>query len=282
MIRDKRNGKRSTTAITTETPAAKSSPKRRKPGRCCVATACPDNLTLPETLYLLCSAHEFGRPGVFDLLASMPTLNRVGIQAAAVAELVLAGRVTLRLENGEPDKIWTDRVWARVANAAPLGDAILDVALAKLISLGGYSEPINLAGRALERLFGRHASSWELVPKQLVVKGILRQEHTMVWGIFRVTRFPLVDTEKRDDLRRTFTAALRSTGRLPDSLAALVSIARSGCRIDRALTDDLSSFRTKVAIKRAERNKLGCLLARMIDVATFEHPESQHAGLLAS
>jgi hypothetical protein len=97
-----------------------------------------------------------------------------------------------------------------------------------------------------------------------------------------VTRFPLVATTKQDDLRWTFSAALRSTKLLPDSLAALIAIARSGCRLDRALTDDLSPFRRKVAIERAERNTLGCLLARMLDVATYEHPESQHAGLLAS
>lgn len=282
MIRDIRNDKRSTSTLTTETRTMNSSPKRRKSGRRRVATAWPENFTLPETLYLLCSSHESGCPGMLEYLDHTPMLNRVGTQAAAVAELVLAGRVTLRLENGEPDKIWTDRVWARVINGDPLGDAILDAALARLISLGGYSEPINLAGRALVRLFGRQTCSWELVPKQLVMKGILRQEHFWVWGIFLTTRFPLVDTDKRDDLRRTFTAALRSTGQLPDRLAALVSIAQSGCSIDRALTDDLSPFRTKVAIRRAERNKLGCMLARMIDVATYVHPESQYSGLLAS
>jgi hypothetical protein len=99
-------------------------------------------------------------------------------------------------------------------------------------SVLGYSEPINLAGRALERLFGRQACSWELVPKQLVMKDILREERTKVWGLLPVTRFPLVATAKRDDSRRTFSAALRSTSRLPNSLAALISIARSGCRID--------------------------------------------------
>ena len=282
MIRDIRNDKRSTSTLTTKTRTTISSPNRRKSGRCRVTTAWPEDLTLPETLYLLCSAHESGCPGMLEYLDHIPMVNRVGTQAAAVAELVLAGRVTLRLEKGEPDKIWTDRVWARVIDGDPLGDTILDEALTRLISLGGDSQPINLAGRNLVRLFGRQACSWELVPKHLVMKGILRQVDFLVWGIFATTRFPLVDTDRRDELRRSFTAALRSTGQLPDRLAALVSIANSGCNIYGALTDDLSPFRTEVAIRRADRNKLGCMLARMIDVATYVHPESQHSGLLAS
>jgi hypothetical protein len=36
------------------------------------------------------------------------------------------------------------------------------------------------------------------------------------------------------------------------------------------------------AIKRAEGNKLGRSLARMIDVATYVYPDPQNAGLLAS
>lgn len=37
----------------------------------------------------------------------------MGLQAAAVAELGLAGRISLRLEKGTPGEVWTDRVSLR-------------------------------------------------------------------------------------------------------------------------------------------------------------------------
>jgi hypothetical protein len=43
---------------------------------------------------------EFYYAAIFDYLECSPKRNRVGIRTATATELVLAGRVTLRLEKG--------------------------------------------------------------------------------------------------------------------------------------------------------------------------------------
>jgi hypothetical protein len=246
-----------------------------------VATWWPNDLTLPETLYLLCAAPKPVCPGLLEYLDRAPALNRAGLQAAAVAELVLAGRVTLRLEKGASDEIWTDRVWAQVIDATPPGDPVLGVALSTLVGLNGRSKPVNLAGPVLERLFGPEGRSWELVPRCLVGKGILRELPARVWGLLPVTIFPVVARARQKRLRRTFLAAVGSTKRPSNGLAGMISIAESCSAFDKAVTGGLSESRLTAVIERAEANKLGRLLRHMIRVATYEPPE-MHAGLLAS
>lgn len=94
--------------------------------------------------------------------------------------------------------------------------------------------------------------------------------------------FPVVDCARQGRLRQAFSAAVRSTKRPSNPLAAIIGVMGCCRALDKALTFDLSGRRHNAVIERARTNKLGGLLAHMIDVTTYVHRESMHSGLLAS
>ncbi|MEU5209776.1 GPP34 family phosphoprotein [Streptomyces sp. NPDC020742] len=176
-------------------------------------------LTLPEELLLLAHDPVRGRP------LTIPGYLRYGLAGAALAELEATGRIAV-------DR--SDRI--TVANPLPLGDPILDGALATLPA------PAK-GGRAIRahrwvRQAGRPVQ--ELCLRRLEERGALRREPRRALGLFPYERFPAGATDLTGPARARFKAALDAPladrrAPLPDPRARLLAAYASAIDLDRKL-----------------------------------------------
>lgn len=142
------------------------------------AASTPENgpttgTTLGEQLLLLALDDESG--------AEKESANvAYAIAAASLVELVLAGRVVVE----------GDRVTVR--DAAPLGDPTLDAALA---DIAGWNKPRPRATKEWVEHLKRGAVAG--TTRNLVAKGLVREEKKKVLGLFPVTRYPEPTARRR-------------------------------------------------------------------------------------
>ncbi|WP_044368752.1 GOLPH3/VPS74 family protein [Streptomyces natalensis] len=158
-------------------------------------------LTLPEELLLLALDPVRGRP------ISNAAYLRYGVAGAALAELEAAGRITV--EHG-------DRV--AVANPLPLGDPVLDGALAALPAPGKHRGSSVKAHRWV-RSAARPVH--ELCLRRLEERGAVRREPHRALGLFPYDRFPAGPVDLIGPVRARFLAALEA--HLPDPRTRLLA-----------------------------------------------------------
>lgn len=184
-------------------------------------------LTMPEELLLLMLDDATGR--LAD--RAMPA-GDYALAAAVLAELALAGRV-----DSDPRRLY-------VTNPAPLGDALLDAALARL---GAPLEQQDTRGW-IETLAMDAAEMRQKLFARLVVAGVLRQEDTRFLWVFAERRYPQVSgREERevkarllgvlfnDDIPETRDVLLIGVARAANLFAAILSeeeLVRAQPRID--------------------------------------------------
>ncbi|MGK5737627.1 GOLPH3/VPS74 family protein [Micromonospora sp. URMC 103] len=175
-------------------------------------------------------AHELALLGHDDA-----GLNRLGaphlgygLAGALLLELTLAGRLTV-----------TDgRV--TVTGAEPLGEPLLDDALARIASDGKRRKPKDWVGRLAKGLP-------EQVLDGLVDAGVLRRESDRVLWVFPRTRYPSptgAEPAVEADARRRMLAAMAAQGPVEPRTAALISLTRA-VGLDRKLFRDLPKEQVK-------------------------------------
>ncbi|MFE2160793.1 GPP34 family phosphoprotein [Streptomyces lydicus] len=169
-------------------------------------------LTLPEELFLLAHDPVRGRP------LTLPKYLWYGLAGAALADLEAAGRIAT--EHG-------DRI--TVTNPLPLGDPILDGALAALPApaKGGRG----LKAHRWVRSSGRPVQ--ELCLRRLEERGALRRETRRALSLFPYERFPAGAVDLTGPARARFKAAVDA--RLPDRRARLLAAYTSAIDLDTKL-----------------------------------------------
>ncbi|MBO3089752.1 GOLPH3/VPS74 family protein [Cellulomonas dongxiuzhuiae] len=141
------------------------------------------------------------------------TRRDIAVAGAVIAELAAAGRLEAVTSEG-----LFSRTTLRVVDVAPLGDEVLDEALARAAGPGSAS-PTAVLDRIRkglrERLYAR-----------LVERGVLRLAEGRVLGIFPTTTWPAADSLHEAEVRRGLHEVL-VVGRAPTpheaSLVALLS-----------------------------------------------------------
>ncbi|WP_050502746.1 GOLPH3/VPS74 family protein [Streptomyces monomycini] len=159
--------------------------------------------TLPEELLLLALDPARGKP------LNPPSYLRYGLAGAALAELARAGRVT----EGRGGRIL-------VGSPLPLGDLVLDAALATLSVPGKRGEAkakrwVRTAARGVD----------EACRQRLEQRGAVRRESRRALGVFRYERLAAGPVDLAGPARAHFKGALASGFTDPRDrvLAALVS-----------------------------------------------------------
>lgn len=166
-------------------------------------------LTFAEELVLLALDDTTGTS-----LPMPPMAFSYALAGALICDLALRHRL-----DTDPEKL-------TVLSAAPTGDALLDHALATIVS-GPRPAPVLLSLRVLgdrARVYRRAAE------ERLVERGILRRTETKVLWVFGVRRYPTVDARERVEVR-TRLAALILGDDLPDPRDAMLLGLISACHL---------------------------------------------------
>jgi hypothetical protein len=149
------------------------------------------------------------------LLLLDPDTGRAVVDSTSF-DRAIGGALLLDLATRERITADGDGAKARltVADAAPTGEALLDVALARL------DKPMR-AQKAVERL-ARSARTPAL--ERLVERGRVRREKARLLGLLPVTVWPAVDPGPVRQLRERVAAVLRGGERPDQQLALLISL----------------------------------------------------------
>lgn len=160
----------------------------------------PVETTLGEQLLLLSLDDESG--------AEKESTNvAFAIAAASLVELALAGRVEV------------DGDHVTVRDRTPLGDPTLDAALADIAGWN-KSKPRKTKGWIEHLKRGAVAGT----TKNLVAKGLVREEKKKVLGLFPVTRYPEADGSVETALRQRLDEVVMRGAAADERTAGLVAL----------------------------------------------------------
>lgn len=140
-------------------------------------------MIVAEDVLLLLTDDSSGRPLVDG------TRRDIAVAGAVLAELATAGRI----EAGKAPGLFSSTI-LRVVDRTPLGDDVLDTALARVAGPGS-SSPTAVLDRVRKGLR-------EHLYARLVARGILRYESGAVLGIFPTHAWPAVDSAHEEQVRR--------------------------------------------------------------------------------
>ncbi|MFF2809968.1 GPP34 family phosphoprotein [Streptomyces sp. NPDC058000] len=186
-------------------------------------------LTLPEELLLLGLDPVRGRP-----LVTRPFL-RYGLAGAALADLEAAGRIV-----GQGGRV-------AVARPLPLGDPVLDGALAALPGPDKNHKGVR-AQRWVRRTGG---TLHELCVRQLEARSAIRREARRALGLFPYERFPTGPVDLAGPARARFKAALDAG--LPDPRARALAALAAACDLDGKLLPGNGHRAARRALRRLAR-----------------------------
>lgn len=216
---------------------------------------------LAEDLLLLALDDESGRPTVDG--STLP----LALGGAVLLELALAGRVDVVRDTG----LFTrERVVVR--DPAPLGDAVLDEALATVAEKErGPKDLVSRLGKGLR----------PRLQQRLAERGVLRQEKGRLLGVFPHERWPAEDSRDENEVRRRLHDVL-VVGTTPDErTAALVALLSAVDRAHKVL-DGLDG-RTRREVKaRAKEVAEGAWAASAVRAAVQAMQSAVAAGVIAA
>jgi Golgi phosphoprotein 3 len=158
-------------------------------------------LTLQEEFLLLCLNDQTGK---FE-----SRWLHHGLSAAALAELLLAGRLRL-----DPHGL------VHVTSATPTGDEAVDSALARVAERPAAA--LSLA-HWINTLEDETTFHHILLPR-LIQRGILRKEEDRFLFIFRETTYPTLSAAPEEHVRQRLRAALAGSGPVEERTAILISL----------------------------------------------------------
>lgn len=209
-------------------------------------------MLLAEDLLLLLTDDRTGK------LAASGNEVDLAIGGALLVELTMSDRVEVAERSG---MFRSDRVV--VKDAEPVGDEILDEALAKLVAKDGRraTDAVGFLGKKVRRrLYGR-----------LAQKGVLRTHRGRILGIFPTEQWPAQDAGHEDEVRRRLVVALQNRLAPDERTAALVSLLHALRRTHKAVDPQQAGMSRRelgAAAKRiAEGDWASAAVRRAIDSA---------------
>jgi hypothetical protein len=188
-------------------------------------------------------------------IESKAGMYRIALGGALLSELLLEGRISV-----EPGK----KKFVDVVDATPIGESVLDEALAKMASAKRRRPASAWVGSlaGIKRL--RHR-----VAEGLCTRGILKDSEETVLLIFKRKAYPTIDsTHERHLLEKMRTAIVDGTSRVDARTAILIALAhatgllrvhfdrsllkRHKQRLDEVVKDDLIGGATLQAVRGAQ------------------------------
>jgi hypothetical protein len=172
-------------------------------------------MLIAEDLLLLLTDDQTGRH-----IVANPGLD-LALAGANLVELAQRGRVDLA---GKSEQVKAGRIVVR--DAAPTGEHLLDETLRRCVDLQGKKPEVVL--QALSKTVRKSLIDG------LVARGVLRPQEGRLLGVFRITRWPAVESTREDQVRQLVTSALVQ-GTTPDvrttALIALLSSVDAAQRV---------------------------------------------------
>lgn len=216
-------------------------------------------MLIAEDLVLLAYDDETGRPLIDG------TRLEYGLAGALLLELSVLGKVSVA---GPGEEVKRDRLVVR--DAAPVGDDILDHALAELADDEGR-KPKSVLGALRKGVRDR-------LLRRLADRGLLREESGKVLGIFPTTRWPAEDASHEAAVRQRLRDVL-VTGLEPDPrTASLVSLLLAVDGLRKAVPSDDH----RAVKRRAKEISEGEWAADAVKKAVQEVQAAVTAGIVAA
>ena len=196
-------------------------------------------LTLPQALFLLARDDATGKPlGHYNMYIQ---------PAGAITELVIMERLELM-----------DDKWPKlnVLSTAPTGSPYLDAVLERIAA--------SHRPRTMQHWVGRLAHMKQrkrMIGEELVAKGLVAEQPDTIWGIFPVTRWPIVRSGPKQTLKTSMEKALFQEGaKLDERTGTIIALANAGHLLKRNF--DRSRLRThKAHIKNLVKGKWATAIA---------------------
>jgi hypothetical protein len=198
-------------------------PPRRASG----AKELETGLTLAEEILLLALEDDEGR---FIQLPEHALPH--ALAGAVLVDLCQHGRIDCDLER------------IRVVDARPVGDAVLDPALAALARAGAAREPehwVRVLARQGDEIRRR-------VVERLVERKVLRRKDSLLHWVLGGRRYPLVDGREQREIRERVLAVLRN-GEVPGPREVAIVALADACAVFDALfgLDEMLDMRARIA-----------------------------------
>lgn len=183
-------------------------------------------LSLSEKLVLLAlddHEGEVGRTGRSRDFISY------GLAGSIIMELMLAGRVTVELPRELFLKITLDKGKAKLVDASPTGDEVLDEALSKIREAGKPRSPFHWIKKLRALTTGKNLPAFGTAFRgsrfldRLVDEGILYRKKHSTLG-YETPRYPLLDEQAKRSLVESVHDAILSDNNDPEA-TMLISLA---------------------------------------------------------
>lgn len=215
-------------------------------------------LSLPEEIMLLVLRDRDGTVAGADRY-------HYAVGGAVLAELMLQQRVAVETDGKNAKK-----QYARVVDARPLGDPLLDECLARMAAAKKRARLQTWVSRFANTKRLKH-----LAAEQLVRRGILRVSEDKVLGIFRRTIYPELDPRpERSLLQRLQKAIFDEGGEVDVRTAILISLAGGA--------DLLGLVFAKKDLKRCKTRIARISNGELVGKATREAIEAMRAAVMVA
>lgn len=213
-------------------------------------------LSLAEELLLLALEDEEGKVSG----AASGSLE-CGLAGAVLMELALADRISL--DSGK----------VMVADASPIGDSVLDSALAKIAASSRMRDAEYWIGGGLDS-----GALKDALLDGLVEKGVLAsEEHKLLW-VIPTRRYPERDGEPEQELRERIRAVVLEGQRPEPRLAAMIALIKA-C----SLTDEIfASSERERAKERLEEVSDEEVVGEAVSGAVAQIQVAMQAAVMAS
>jgi hypothetical protein len=160
------------------------------------------------------------------LLALDDKTGRLHALPERALEFALAG--ALLAELAFIDRLDTDATQVFIKDASPMGDSVLDLALASLPK----EEPKLTIQKALARIALKAGPIKEILFAELVRKGILQQtEQSYLW-VLRERRYPTVDNREEREVRARIREIVLTPGEIPAPQDVILIGLMDACDLD--------------------------------------------------
>ena len=175
-------------------------------------------------------------------------LVNYGVAGAVLADLGIAGRIKVDLDNGD---------LVRVICPEPLQDPVLDEVLGRLVE-----SPTNLrVSTWVKNLRSNRLRT--AVLDDLVDVGLLERRSSHVLGVVPAPRFRESDCRPEDEIVESVRAALRGS-RPPDAVTACVIVLADGTRVLTKVVDEVPPGAVERIVADEETSEVARKVARVI------------------
>jgi len=205
-------------------------------------------LTFPEEIVLLLLDEKTG-----EFLPLPESVFAVVMGGAALMELELNNRIDTDLEK------------LMVVDRTPLGDNILDDALAGLAGICDKRSEVPIPGALYEAaLNAEDYRSWAL--KRLIAHGVLLEESGRHLWVFRTRRYPVTDDHEQQEVRARLRQVLLSD-EIPDPRDVVLICLIAACAL---MSFVLSEAEFDAAVPRVEQLRKMDLIGQAVTRAASE------------